>query len=68
MLAVRSMLAAIAGALLASTAACPASAQTKGKDPKSSGEWIADVERPAASKSKNLKAKAGPGAAKAPKK
>ncbi len=68
MLAVRSMLAAIAGALLASTAACPASAQTKGKDPKSFGGWIADVERPAASKAKNLKVKAGPGAAKVPKK
>jgi hypothetical protein len=60
MRAVRSMLAAIAGALFASTAAYAASAQTKGKDPKSSGEWIADVERPAASKAKNLKAKAGP--------
>jgi hypothetical protein len=62
------MLAAIAGALLASTAACAAGAQTKGKDPKSSGGWIADVERPAASKAENLKAKAGPGAAKVAKK
>ena len=59
MFARRTMVAAIAIALLASTASCPGRAQNKGKDPKSFGEWIADVERPAASPAKTVKAKVG---------
>jgi hypothetical protein len=73
MFALRTMVAAIAAALLASTASSPGGAQTKGKDPKSFGDWIADVERPAASTAKTVKAKVGrkavpPGATKGPKK
>jgi hypothetical protein len=57
MSAVRITLAAIAAALLTTAPNGSASAQKKGKDPRSWGEWIADVERPAAGKSKNIKAK-----------
>jgi hypothetical protein len=68
MFAVRSMLTAIAGALLlASIAGWPAHAQNKDRDPKSYGGWIAEVERPAASKLKTPKAKVGRGPIKAPK-
>ena len=73
MFALRMMVAAIAATLFASTASSPGRAQNKGKDPKSFGDWIADVERPAASTAKTVKARVGrkaapPGTTKGPKK
>jgi hypothetical protein len=68
MFAVRTMVATIAGMVLACTAGDPARAQKKGKDPKSYGGWIADVERPAAGKSKTPKAKLGRDPMKVPQK
>ena len=59
MFALRTLVAAVAIALLAGTASSPGRAQNKGKDPKSFGGWIADVERPAASTAKTGKAKVG---------
>jgi hypothetical protein len=59
MFGLRTMVAAIVIALLASTASSPGRAQNKGKDPKSFGGWVADVERPAASTAKTVKAKVG---------
>ena len=59
MVGLRTMVAAIAIAPLASAASSPGRAQNKGKDPKSFGGWIADVERPAASTAKTVKAKVG---------